>query len=263
MKVRYALLVCAIIEGCGITAQQQPTATATITQTASPQPNLTATHQANHAATLTESAANSQALSTARAAPTVTAIAYAAHMLDEISNAAKNVAGVDVDDAVLLLGPRDGEIEDEDDDFVGIYETGLSLGDFVASIKFINPYDTATVGKWDYGLFFRHQADRQYRLAILSNQSWTLLHWDRDDRTYIYRSNDKNLTAKKGEENAIWLIVINQKAHLFINGIYAQTMDLGGGPSRGGLFPATGFYYGNASITGSTSFREFTVWQLP
>lgn len=262
MKVLYAFLFCAILSGCGSPAQQQPTATVTFSPTVSPQPNLTATHQANHAATLTKSASNSYARSTARAAPTVTAIARATLMLDEISNAAKNMAGVEIDDAVLYLSPQDGEIEDEDDEFVGIYDTGLSLANFVLSIKFINPYDTATQGKWDYGLFFRHQgAGNQYRLTILSNQSWTLLN--RDAGTYIYSSNDKNLTAKVGEENTIWLIVIDKKAHLFINGIYAKTMDLGNGPSRGGLFPATGIFYGNTSRTGSTNFREFTVWKLP
>jgi hypothetical protein len=252
-----------MLAGCSFAAQQLPTATATFSPTDTPTANLTATQEANQAATQTMWMGTSYAVATQRAEPTLTAVAYAALWLDDISKVARDAAGIEVDDALLYLGPRDGEIDDKDDDFVGIYETGLSLENFVVSIKFINPYDTATVGKWDYGLFFRDQSDREYRLAIFSNQSWDLLHWEGDDRTYIYRSNDKNLTAKEGEENTIWLIVIDKEAHLFINGIHAQTMSLGDGPSEGGLFPATGFYYGNASVTGSTRFREFTVWKLP
>ena len=263
MKAFYVFLVCVMLTGCGVAAQQPPTATATFPPTETPTPNLTATYEVNRAATLTKSASNYSALLTQRAAPTVTAIAYAASLLDEISSAATNIDGFDEDSAILSLGPRDGEIEDEADDFVGLYATELSLANFVVSIKFINPYDTAIVGKWDYGFFFRDQTDGQYRLAILSNQSWALLRRDGAASTYIYSSNDKNLTAKEGEENTIWLIVIDKKAHLFINGIYAQSMDLGKDPSRGGLFPATGMYYGNANSKGSTEFRDFTIWELP
>jgi hypothetical protein len=263
MKAFYVFLVCLMLAGCGGAAQQPPTATVTVSPTDTPTPNLTATYKAIRAATLTKSASNFSALSTQRAVPMVTGIAYAASMLDEISSAATNIDGFDEDSAILSLGPRDGEIKDADDDFVGVYDTDLTLANFVVSIKFTNPYDTATQGQWDYGLFFRHQTNNQYRLTIFSNQSWNLLHWGVDDRTHIYGSNDKNLTAKVGEENTVWLIVIDKKVHLFINGIHARSMNLGDGPSRGGLFPATGMYYGNDNRTGSTHFRDFTVWQLP
>ena len=142
------------------------------------------------------------------------------------------------------------------------YDPGVFPADFIATITFINPYDTATQGKWDYGLFFRNQGgNTQYRLAIFSNQSWILLN--RETRTRIYSSNDKRLNAKVGEANTIWLIVIDKKAHLFINGSYIRSMDLGNRPERGNVLAATGIYYGNVIETSSTNFSDFIIWKLP
>ena len=263
MKAFYVFLVCVILAGCSFAAQQPPTVTATLSPTDTPTPNLTATYEVNRAATQTMSMGTSYAVATQRGEPTITAIARAAFLLDEIKNATDGIGDMDLEGAILNLGPLDGQIKDAPGNFVALHNTQLAVFNFIVSITFINPQDTATEGKWDYGLFFRQEdANKQYRLVILSNQSWTLFRSDAGI-SYIYSSNDKNLTAKVGEENMIWLIVIDKKAHLFLNGIHAKTMDLGDGPSRGGLFPATGIYYGNASIASSTQFRDFTVWQLP
>ena len=263
MKALYAFLVCVMLSGCGVAAQPPPTATATITRTLTPQPNLTATKRAIQAATQTMRVNEAHETQTEVAKPTATALAKAASALEEITNAANGIEGIDIQEARLAFGPRDDEITDTADDFVATFDPGFSVANFVASIKFINPYDTATRGKWDYGFFFRNQyGDKQYRLVVLSNQSWTLLNGETG--TYIYSSNDKNLKAQAGEENAIWLIVIDKKAHLFVNGSYAKSMDLGNGPARGDVSPATGVYYGNVlEAASSTEFRDFMVWRLP
>jgi hypothetical protein len=137
----------------------------------------------------------------------------------------------------------------------------LVVKNFVVSIKFINPYDTSTTGKWDYGILFRNRyGNNQYRLVLLSNQSWTLRNEKID--TYIYSSNDKNIKAKAGEENTIWLIAIDAKAYIFINGIYTKTLDIGKPPSEGDISPATGLYYGNLTKKRITEYKDFTVWSL-
>lgn len=264
MKAFCAFLVCIMLLGCGAPAQQSPTATATMPRTLTPtlQPDLTAIKKAIQGATQTMAANHAAATSTARVAPTVTARAEGAIMLNEIADTVNKLAGIDIHDAILYLGPRDGKIEDTPDNFVATYDSGLILKNFVASIKFINPYDTATKGKWDYGLFFRNQrGNKQYRLIVLSNQSWTLLN--SLTNTYIYSSNDKSLKSKAGEENTIWLIVFDNKAYLFVNGSYVKTMNLGKGPVRGDVSPAAGIYYGNVMGEDSTDFRDFTVWSLP
>jgi hypothetical protein len=260
MKLFYTLLICVLLAGCGVSAEQ-PTATPTITATLTPQPNLTATERANRDATQTMRVNNSRATLTQAAVPTITAVAEAANALSEISDAASGIEGIDFSQAKLVFGPLNDSLMQKDDKYVEVFSAGLSLKNFVARITFINPYDTATVGNWDYGLFFRNKYNNdQYRLVILSNQTWTLI--DHKSKKYVYTKTSKDLTTKKGEENTIWLIVVDETAHLFINGIYMQALDI---PrlTNGDINPATGVYYGNTKSMKATEFRNFEVWSLP
>src|SRR5215510_5842731 len=100
MKVLYAFLICAMVSGCSSVAQQPPTATVTITQTLTPRPNLTATHEANRAATQTKAIEISHAALTRVAVPSVTAIAKAAIMFDEIKNATDEIGEIDLEGAI-------------------------------------------------------------------------------------------------------------------------------------------------------------------
>jgi len=156
MKLLYALLICVLLAGCGISAKQ-PTATPTSTATLTPQPNLTATQRANVAATQAMRLNNSHATLTQAAVPTITAVAEAANALGEISAAASGIDGLDFSRAKLVFGPLTDSLVQKSDKYVEVFSPRLSLKNFVARITFINPYDTATVGNWDYGLFFRNK----------------------------------------------------------------------------------------------------------
>jgi len=273
MKALYIFLISLLLSGCGLSPEQF-TATAIIaqaqTQTAAPtntpsltpQPNLTATKKANQAATQTMRASNAGATLTEIAKPTLTAVSKAAMMLDEIKNVSKDVGGLDISKARLVYGPTDNTLVHELNNVVITYNPELSIKNFVVSIKFINPYDTSSTGKWDYGILFRNKyGDNQYRLIVLSNQSWTL--YNSDTRAYIFSSNDKNIKAKAGEENTIWLIAIDTKAYLFINGVYIKSLDVSAKLTPGDISPATGLYYGNVKEKRTTEYQDFTVWSLP
>ena len=264
MKFLYALLICVLLSGCGISAKQ-PTATATAiatsTETLTPQPNLTATNRANQAATQTMRVNNSRATLTEIAGPTVTAIAKAANALGEISAAANGIDGLDLSKAKLVFGPTSDKLVQKNDKYVEVYSPDLSLKNFVATITFVNPYDPATIGNWDYGIFFRNNhKDVQYRLVILSNQTWTLI--DSKAKSYVDSNSSKELTINGGEKNTIWLIVVNDMTHLFINGVFVKSMPVKNLVS-GDITPATGIYYGNAKNQKATEFRDFVVWSLP
>ena len=69
--------------------------------------------------------------------------------------------------------------------------------------------------------------------------------------------------AKAGEENSIWLIVIDSKAHLFINGIFTKSLDVSSSLEAGDISPATGLYYGNLTAKRITEYQDFMVWSLP
>lgn len=261
MKFLYALLICVLLSGCGVTSASLPTATATSTVTLTPQPNLTATAKVNRAATQTKIVESARETMTKVAEPTVTEAARVASIFDEISAATSVVDGLDISKAKLVFGPRDYRLLQKNDKYVEVYSPGLSLKNFVATITFVNPYDSATVGNWDYGIFFRNNhKDIQYRLVILSNQTWTLI--DSKAKSYIDSNANTALTTKVGEENTIWLIVVNDTTHFFLNGVFVKSLPVKN-LVNGDVTPATGIYYGNTKNQKATEFRDFVVWSLP
>jgi len=277
MKILYVTLMCSFLIGCGLSPEQLTATTIarqTLTQKAlqtsapssTPLPNLTETQSANHAATQTMQVFNARVKLTEFAQPTTTALAKASIILSEIQSAVtqENIDGQDLpfEEAKLVFGPRDDRLIHSLYNIVIYDDTDLYLKNFIVSVRFINPYSTATTGKWDYGILFRDQyGNNQYRLVILSNQSWTL--YNANTNEYIYSSNTKKLNAQAGEENTIWLIVIETRAFLFINGTYIKVLDVSANLSTGGVSPATGLYIGNLTEKQITEYKDFAVWSLP
>lgn len=266
MKQFYAFLICIVLSGCGVLSPQPtptPTSTPTPAATKTPLPDLAATRKAEQAATQTRVAENNFATLTQRAAPTATARAQAADMLSEIKAAAAVAGDVDVDfdGAKFVYGPREYSLVQKNDKYVEVFSADLSQENFIISITFINPFDTSTTGNWDYGIFFRDADDEgQYRLVILSNQTWTLI--DSKKKSYIDSNASQSITSKGGEKNTVWLVVSGEKAYLFINGVYMRSLNVSRVLS-GDIMPATGIYYGNAKAQKKTTFQDFMVWSLP
>ncbi len=262
MKLLYALLICVLLSGCGVSAKQ-PTATATLiptpTLTQTPQPNLTATESANLTATKDMRVNNARATLTELAGPTTTAIAKAANTLGEISAAASEM-DLDLSQAKLVFGPTSDHLVQSNNKYVEVFRPKLSVQNFIVNITFVNPFDKSTVGNWDYGIFFRTKKDAEYRLVILSDQTWTLI--DKWNDRYVNTSSSNMIAKDAGEENTIWLIVAGEKAYLFINGAFMKRLNVTQLES-GDIMPATGIYYGNAKDSKTTEFHDFTVWSLP
>jgi len=273
MRVQLLLLACILLAGCGLSpayitetamaAQTQTKlAAATATPSSTPLPNITATYQAIRAATQTQQVLNSRVRLTELAAPTATAIAEAGSMFEEIQAAADEIDNLDLSEGKLVYGPRDDTLTQGPYDFVVVDNARLLVKNFIVSIEFTNPYDTSTTGTWDYGVLFRNKyGNNQYRLIVLSNQSWSL--YDAESDKYIYSSNDKRINSKTGDKNLFWLIVVESNAYLFINGEYVRTLDVSTRVVNGDVSPATGLYAGNMKSNKITEYQNFTVWSLP
>lgn len=264
MRTLKIVLLGLFLAGCGVTPQAvSPTQTKEPIQVASPTiipsptstPDLKGTQIAEFGATQTAQVAKVYATRKAQSN-------QATSLLDEIVRTSDEIEGLDIRDAKLVFGPENGSLTHAIDNKVTASNANVSVRNFIVHITFINPYDTSTTGTWDYGILFRDTyANNQYRLTVLSNQSWTLV--DASTWTDIFGKNDKNLTAKAGEENRIWLIVQEAKAFLFINGTYSQLLDVSAKVTPGDISPATGLYYGNETAKKTTRFHDFTVWSLP
>ena len=264
MRTLKIVLISLFLAGCGITSQSvSPTQTEEPTQAASPTsipsststPDLRGTQIAEFGATQTAQVAKAYATRKAQSN-------QATSLLDEILRNSSEIEGIDISNPKLVFGPESGSLTHAIDNKVTASNANVSLKNFIVHITFINPYDTSTTGTWDYGILFRNTYENnQYRLTILSNQSWTLV--DASTWTNIFSKNDKYLTAKAREENSIWLIVQDTKAFLFINGSYSQLLDVSTRITPGDISPATGLYYGNETDKKTTRFHDFVIWSLP
>jgi hypothetical protein len=245
MKALYIVLVSLVLSGCGFisapitltpvivrTQTLEPTVIPSLTST----PDLAASQIAILSMTKTAQISNYNATSTEKAESALTTLAKIAIALDQAKGTSNEAEEVDINKAKLVFGPKDYTLRHNLENTVITFDPGLSLKDFIVSINFINPYDTSATGTWDYGILFRNKyKNEQYRLTILSNQSWSLV--DAWTWTNIFSRNDKHLTATAGEENMIWLIVVNAKAYLFINSTYIQSLDVGAKLTAGDISP--------------------------
>jgi len=220
MKALYIVLVSLFLSGCGLVSEPI-TLTPVIapTQTSEPiivpsltfTPDIAASQIAIVSITKTAQISKRNAISTENAKFALNTIEKIAMALDQVKGTSNEAEEVDINKAKLAFGPKDYTLRHNLENTVITFDPGLSLKNFVVSINFVNPYDTSATGTWDYGILFRNKYENhQYRLTILSNQSWSLV----DARTWknIFSRNDKHLTATVGEENMIWLIVVNAKA---------------------------------------------------
>lgn len=262
MKALHVALMSLLLSACGI-ASDMRTSTPIPTQpsTATSTPSLTPTPDVNHtqiaimAATMTEQVAKANATRTEESNK-------AASLLEEIKRASDQAEGPDLSNAKLVFGPAHGSLAHELDGKVKSFHTDVSLKNFITSVTFVNPYDTSTTGNWDYGILFRNEHhNNQYRLIVLSNRSWVLT--DARSWTHLFSKNDKFIQSEAGEENTIWLAVVDTKAYLFINGAYTQTLNVSGKLTAGDVSPATGLYAGNEKSRKTTKFHDFFVWSLP
>ena len=271
MKALQIVLISLLLLGCGLVSEpvtstprmaQVHIATLTSTPSLTPKPDIMATQIAGLAATQTAQVAKAHVARTEEFTAALTVIGKITMALDELKGTSNDFESLDINKAKLVFGPTSKTLRHNLDNTVITYDPSLSLRNFIVSIKFINPYDTSKTGSWDYGILFRNEYENdQYRLTILSNQSWSLV----DARTWtnVFSRNDKHLTAIAGEENTIWLVVIDTKAYLFINGTYVQSLDVSAKLTAGDVSPATGLYYGNKTDKKTTKFYDFTVWSLP
>lgn len=160
------------------------------------------------------------------------------------------------------LGPVSGELaHDPDDGFVAVYSTDFQVMDFVAEVRFYNPY-SASFNNWDCGLFFRDLGkDKEFRLVIRSEKEWRLLIRDDQDKSETLQEGVlPGLNTESGESNFIRLIADGNQGFFYLNGDFITELDLSALMEPGWISVGTGFYT-NREISGYTTlYEDFTVW---
>ena len=272
MKYIQILLLCSLLCCCGYgggvpanTSTPLPTATIitpTIRPSITPTPNAAKTQLAFIGLTLTQQISNAHATQTQHVLSSDMTLESFLSYVAQLPLDTVDMSNVPLDQAKLVYGPYDDSLRRLDKNFIVPFNPDLRLKNFVAHIKFVNPYDTATIGNWDYGLLFRNKySDKQYRLVILSDQTWTFYYGVTEQ--YQYSSKNEILNIKEGETNELWVVVVDDACYLFINSTFIKKLKIGNDQSGGDVSPAIGLYYGNSNAPKATKFKEFTVWSLP
>jgi hypothetical protein len=240
-------------------AQATSTARVQITQAANIASTSTAIARSTNAAIAQTSTAIMRSTSTANARSTNTAIAFAT--VQAINN---YIATLEAP-AELVFGPESGSLQHDDDDFVEVSSSNVDLRDFIAEVRFLNPYSTE-IGSWDYGFLFRDEnGNNQFRLIIFSTGKWVLRNNIENADSTIIQSGYQlsNLNLNEGGSNTILLYCQDKKGILYINGKFVANLDLSARLNLGAVRIGTGISDGSEISGYSTDYKDFRVWEIP
>ena len=161
-----------------------------------------------------------------------------------------------------VYGPRDGSIDhDPDDGYIDTY-WAITLGDGIVEARFLNPYSTQE-GKWSSGFQFRHGAFNEFHtLIVVDDGRWH--HYLRTGDVYseprLAGETSPHISTSPAGSNHIRIITLGGEGWLFINGAYADRLDLSGGLEAGDVSAIGSFFTGDGIAGKSTRFEDFTIW---
>ncbi|MDE2838253.1 MAG: S1C family serine protease [Chloroflexota bacterium] len=164
------------------------------------------------------------------------------------------------------FGPANGDLPHDSDEFIVEFGAGVSVGDFVATATFNNPYPAVLSG-WDYGFLFRDAGQFNFHAVVVENRNdgvpmW--FHYLRDgagDGLLLGSGRASGLWPDSGGLNTLRLIAIGPQGWLFINGRAVGTLDLSVGPTGGDVSVVTGYHIENKVAGQTTRFLGFEVSQ--
>jgi hypothetical protein len=248
------------------TAQAQATATKHAEEIATAWALMTATAQAQATAT-----AQVQATITEQALATVRAEVYAVatgRAKTATAEATRTIAAATPTTIVkAIYGPVSGKLDHREDDSIESRDAGVNLRDFIAEVRFYNPYERSERG-WDYGFGFRSTGGNQnYRLSVDSDGNWVLTlvtkEGDKPKFDRVSQGKVKNMDLAANGFNNLRLVAEGNVASFFVNGEYIATINISAKTVAGNVWIGTGFF-ANHEINGrSTRYEGFTVWSLP
>jgi hypothetical protein len=199
-----------------------------------------------------------RATGTAKYRATRTAVARATlQSIDRFVQAAENSAS-------KVFQKEGGSLSHKNDDLIEIFNPGIQLEDFIAEVKFTNPYETSK-GPWDYGFLFRDQGSNdQYRLYVDSNKRWELSNYKTDSTyTMVDEGFISDLRTGAGASNTLWLLCKGERGILFVNGNFVAELDLSARQEAGIVRVGTGFEKGHEVEGYSTMYKGFIIWKIP
>ncbi len=177
----------------------------------------------------------------------------------EISGEVTNYQDFSVQPLDPIIGPLDGALAHDENDFLTEEITGLDIQNFIVEGTFFNPYPTSD-GIWAAGYLFRHLGpDDQFRLFVDSSGYWSLTNWQGGESVLVNDGTMFVLDTSNQGTNQVQLIALDGLGLFFVNGVYISPLDLTDRIFSGNLSLAI-----DNEIAGeTTSYIDFTVIPLP
>ena len=153
-------------------------------------------------------------------------------------------------DAEIAHNPEDNRIE--------VYQTQYTYSNFMMEFAVKNGFG-ADEGPWDFGLFFRWNNKEHYRLIITSDGIWRL-QLDEFETSQVLQSGEiSTLYVNENEENLIYVEVVNDVGHLFINDEFISELDISALQQFGDISIGVGFYSEHEREGGITHINRIRV----
>ena len=138
-----------------------------------------------------------------------------------------------------------------------------SVGDFIATVEFSNPYPRST-GTWDYGITFRDPSGPNdfHAVVVDSDGGWEYFVRDGSTTPAYRESGRAALNLHGGGTNLLALLVVGDTALFSVNGTRVAELDISHGADTGDIWVGTGFFFGSERPGAVTEYRDFSVWSL-
>lgn len=148
-----------------------------------------------------------------------------------------------------------------------LFASPVSLRDFVAAIRFSNPYDRSE-GEWDYGLGFRSKTPNDgYRLYLDSSGNWRLQlassGGGKPAQDDLATGRLTSVRVDRGGTNELLIMVKDRLCLFYVNGGFVASLDVSNLNVPGEIWAGTGFVLGHSKPGRATGFQGFRVWPLP
>jgi hypothetical protein len=165
-------------------------------------------------------------------------------------------------DNTTCFGPTSDSLK-LDAKSIATYSANVSTADFIASVLFDNPYDTAKAG-WDYGISFRKVAkNTDYRLVVVSDSTWFLDYGTESTDLQSGTLPKGVLITKASASNSILVIASGDSGLFFVNDVFIAKLDLSAHTDAGDVMVASGTLTKDFLAGASVKFTDFAVWPYP
>ncbi len=162
-----------------------------------------------------------------------------------------------------IFGPESGGMDHIDDGFVKNHMAEIDVYNFVATAELGNPYPTST-GPWDNGFAFRDlDTGEQFWFIIESSDDWSFIDRQNNEDLFLDDGLVDKLDTSDGGSNQLRLIALNDRGYFFVNNLFIAQLDLSSRINSGSVSVVTAFFEGDEIEGNTTTFANFTVWQLP